>query len=101
MSTTSATRALDQVRRLILEKLWPYPVKVYLFGSWARGLAGRTSDIDIGVLPYGPLPPGLLSEISHELEDSTVVFPVELVDLSWADPAFRERVVKEGIVWKD
>ena len=45
------------------------------------------------------LPPGLLAELREALEESTVPWRVEVVDLSETDAAFRERVLKEGIVW--
>ena len=68
--------------------------------TWpARGLAGRSSDIDVAILPLDPLPPGTLSAIREALEESRVLYSVDVVDLSYADPAFRERVLKEGVLW--
>ena len=90
---------LSEVRRIILEGLHGHEVRVYLFGSWVRGSAGRASDIDVGVLPLEPLPEGLLSAIREELEESLVPYPVDLVDLSEAAPAFRDRVLLEGLPW--
>ena len=74
---------------------------MFLYGSWAKGKPGRTSDIDIGVWPEKDLPDGLLSEIREALEESTVVYAVDLVDLSEVSVSFRERVVREGIPWND
>ena len=51
------------------------------------------------MLPLGPLPAGLLSEIREALEESLVLYPVDLVDLSDATPQFRERVLQEGVLW--
>jgi predicted nucleotidyltransferase len=62
-------------------------------------LSCRTSDIDVAVLPLEPFPSGLLSEIREALEESRVLYPVELVDLSTTTPEFRDRVLKEGILW--
>ncbi len=95
----AASFDLDEVRRIVTERLRGYPVRVYLFGSWARGGATRTSDIDVAVLPSEPLPDGLLSEIREALEESLVIYPVDLVDLSEASPRLRERVLAEGILW--
>jgi hypothetical protein len=53
------------------------------------------------VLPLEPLPPGLLSAIREELEESNVPFRVDLVDLSDAGSTFREQVEKEGQLWTD
>ena len=95
----NAVPDVAEVRQLVLKKLRNYPVRIYLYGSWAAGKAGKTSDIDIAVLPLAPLPKGVLSELRQTLEESNVLFSVDLVDLSEADETFRERVLKEGIEW--
>ena len=90
---------LQEVRRIVNAGLRGHPARVYLFGSWAKGCPSRTSDIDVAVLPLAPLPEGLLSEIRETLEDSLVVYPVDLVDLSEAPLGFRDRVLREGVLW--
>ena len=94
-----AVHDLAEVRRMVLEGLAGYAVSVYLFGSHARGTARRTSDIDVAILPFESIPPWVLSALRGALEESHVPYQVDLVDLSMADPAFRERVMQEGIVW--
>jgi hypothetical protein len=54
----------------------------------------------VGILPLEPLPEGTLSEIREALEESLVLYPVDLVDLSETAPEFRERVEREGILWR-
>jgi predicted nucleotidyltransferase len=90
---------LEEVGRIVRDGLKGHRARVYLFGSWVRGQAGRTSDIDVAVLPLEPLPAGLLSEIREALEESHVIYPVDLVDLSESTPQFRERVLREGVLW--
>lgn len=89
---------LDETRRIVLEGLRGHKARVYLFGSWAQGRAGRASDIDVAVLPADPLPDGLLSDIRDALEESTIIYRVDPVDLSEAGPAFRARVEREGVL---
>jgi len=76
-----------------------YRTRVYLFGSRARGRAGRTSDIDIGILPLEPVPLEVWSRLREALEDSHVLYPVDLVDLSRVPAEFRQRVEGEAIAW--
>lgn len=95
-----AQRDLEEARRIVLDALGRYRVRVWLFGSRARGDAVRGSDIDIAVLALEPLPEGLLEETRQALEDSQVLFPVDLVDLSTAEPELRKRVEREGISWR-
>lgn len=90
---------LDLVRRIVLQGLAPHRARVWLFGSQARGRPRPTSDIDVAVLPFEPLPPGLLSGIREALEESSVLPSVDLVDLTEAEPALREQVEASGIPW--
>lgn len=94
---------LDEVRRIVLSGLQGHRVRVYLFGSRAKGQGGTSSDIDVAVLPLelDALPEGLLSTIRESLEESRVPFMVDLLDLSQTDPAFRARVLREGVLWSD
>ena len=98
---TTGAPDLDEVRRIVLEGLADYAVRVSLFGSYARGTPTRTSDIDVAILPLEPIPPWVLSALRGELEDSHILPRVDLVDLSMSDAAFRERVLQEGIVWSE
>jgi predicted nucleotidyltransferase len=74
---------------------------VYLFGSRANGTMTRYSDIDVAVLSRQSLPVGLLSTIREQLEDSQIVYKVDLVDLNEVSTEFKEKVINEGILWKD
>jgi len=94
-----ASPDLEEVKRIVLEGLRGHSARVFLFGSWVHGQARRYSDIDVGVLPIEPLPAGLLLDIEESLDNSLVLYPVDLVDLSSAPAALRERVLREGIPW--
>ena len=95
----TATRDLDEVRRIVFEELRGIEAKVYLFGSWARNQARRYSDIDVGILAAGPLPPEVLLDLAEKLDQSEVLYPVDLVDLANAPASLRNRVLEEGILW--
>ncbi len=91
--------ALEQVRRAVQEHLKGTGAKVYLFGSRLTGGVHAASDLDIAISPAEPLAVGLLSSIRETLEESTVPFSVDVVDLSEATPAFRRLVEREGALW--
>jgi len=97
----SAQQDLDDARYIVLDVLKSYPGSVYLFGSRAKGTQGRFSDIDIAVLPKDPLPEGLLASLREKLADSHIIYTVDVVDLSLVDDDFRNKVLQEGILWKD
>jgi len=50
---------LKQTRRIILSPLKKCRFQLFLFGSQSKQRAGRTSDIDVGILPMAPITKGL------------------------------------------
>jgi uncharacterized protein len=101
MASEILKQELELVRKTVLESLRGYRARVYLFGSQATGRARLHSDIDIAILPLQPIPSLTLFKIREILEESEVVRYVDVVDLSETDEAFRKRVEKEGILWKE
>ncbi len=73
----------------------PGAIAVYLFGSRARGDAGRASDVDLAVLAPTPLDAvgrfELQERIAAELHAS-----VDLVDLRSASAVLRAQVLEHG-----
>ncbi|MBS3934235.1 MAG: hypothetical protein KGZ35_07755 [Truepera sp.] len=67
--------------------------------SAARGQLSQGSDLDVGVLPLGALPPGWQAELRERLEESNLLYRVDLIDLSLASPEFARRVAAEGVRW--
>lgn len=100
-ASATAAKALVEVRRIVLEVIGSEHATIYLFGSWARGDATRTSDIDIAIEPLADLPRGALTRLRECLEESHIPYHVDVVDLRKADLEFRRRVLTEGIPWND
>ncbi len=61
----------------------------------------RYSDIDVAVISKESLPAWLLSNIREQLEDSQILYKVDLVDLNDVSEEFKEKVISEGGLWKD
>jgi uncharacterized protein len=101
MAVRTPAHDLDEVRKLVTAGLRGYRARIYLFGSWATGEAGRTSDIDVAVLPLETIPQYVFSKIREALEESRVLYPVDIVDLSDSSEEFRARVLCEGVLWQD
>ena len=91
---------IEAAMRIAAHALGTQPAQLFLFGSRARGDAARASDIDIAILPDAPLEPGTLARIRDALEESTIPYEVEVVDLSSVDESFRRKVLAEAIAWK-
>lgn len=91
--------ALDRVRKEVLSATKGHSVDVWLYGSWARGDAGRTSDIDVAIDPHGPFSRVQVSRIRDRLHELPVAYQVDLVDLRDAGEEFRRKVQNGGIRW--
>jgi predicted nucleotidyltransferase len=71
---------------------------VYLYGSVARGEAGRNSDIDVGVL-FAAEPPATLGAPQFAIEaalESVLGCPVQVVALNRASADLVHRVLRDG-----
>jgi predicted nucleotidyltransferase len=101
MNTLVLQHDLEFTRKIVLERLKNFRAKVYLFGSQATGKARLYSDIDIAIMPLQKLPPAIFSEIYDDLEESDILRKVDVIDLNETDESFRQRVEKEGVLWKD
>ena len=73
-------------------------VRIYLFGSRAKGSYTKRSDIDIAVLSDEDISfeLALLREI---IESSNLPQTVDVIDLNTVDSEFREQILKEGVLW--
>ena len=91
---------IEELKRIVLRELGTHRARVWLFGSRATGSGARTSEIDVAVLPLEPLPAGTLAAIEDAPDNSQVLHTVDVVDLSRAEPALRERVERDGIPWR-
>ncbi len=93
-------RAVEELRWLVLDALGEHEAAVYLFGSHARGEVRHASDIDVAILPCEDLPPAFFAELADKIEESTIPYEVDLIDLREVSPAFREEVIRSGIRWR-
>jgi predicted nucleotidyltransferase len=98
----NATRkdAIEELRRMVLAALGGQDAAVWLFGSCARGEVRQHSDSDIAILPRDELPSGFFRELEADIEESTIPYDVDLVDLRHADPALVAEVRREGLKWR-
>lgn len=74
---------------------------VILFGSRAGGTHNRRSDFDIAYLPREGFDPMSVVRLREDIEESNVIYDVDLVDLSRVEESFRDKVLAEGVVWKN
>ncbi|MBX6423479.1 nucleotidyltransferase family protein [Thermosulfurimonas sp. F29] len=91
-------RTIEDLREFLREFLAGRGVRVYLFGSRARGEEAPHSDVDLAFEGGEELGP-LLAELEEILEESLLPQKVDLVDLRVAGEELRRRVLEEGKLW--
>lgn len=73
--------------------------KIYLFGSRAKKTNHPGSDIDIAVDAGFVLDRHLIGDIKEEIENSTIPFFVDVVDLQAVSEQMRDQILKDGVLW--
>lgn len=92
---------LDQMRDLVLRVTSDLDCTIYLFGSRARGVYRRSSDIDIGFSGLSePLFTKVRDRLLSELEESMIPHHIDLVNFDAAPSNFRDTAMEKVIVWK-
>jgi len=85
---------------MVLDALGEHDAEVWLFGSCARGEVLQHSDIDIAILPRDELPSGFFFDLAECVEDSSIPYDVDIVDLRSAVSTLIDEVRREGVKWK-
>jgi predicted nucleotidyltransferase len=92
--------AIEELRQMVLAALGDHDAEVWLFGSCARGEVMQHSDIDIAILPRDELSSDFFSDLVERIEESSIPYHVDVVDLRRAAPALIDEVRREGVKWK-
>ncbi|RWZ54556.1 nucleotidyltransferase domain-containing protein [Halobacillus fulvus] len=100
-STKLREQILEQLKSILNEQLSMERARVYLFGSWARQDEKHSSDIDIAIESLSPISPLQWNKLIEQIEESTIPYKVDVVNLHDANDALVEQVKEEGILWKD
>lgn len=83
----------------IVEMFYPH-AKIYLFGSYARNEARRTSDIDLAIDAGIKIPLEEKHMIANMIDALNLVQNVDIVDLNAIADDFRTTIMKDAVAWK-
>ena len=86
-SLTLTAEEAAQVRGILARHL-PPGVRVYAFGSRARGKPKPWSDLDLVLEGDGPLPLSVLGALAGAFDEALLDWKVDLVDRATISPAF-------------
>ena len=91
---------VERIRDIVLRCMAQEKVNIYLFGSWGRGTARHSSDVDVAIEPLAGDISAQISALRDELEESTIPYNVDIVDMTRAAEALCEEIRREGVLWK-
>jgi predicted nucleotidyltransferase len=92
---------LERVKSSVLEFLKDENITIILFGSRARGNFNRFSDIDIGIIPNDKLDNKKITLLKDSLENMNIPYAIDIVDLSKVSNTFKQKALKEKVIWKN
>lgn len=92
---------LTELKQEVLGVLKGQKIKVVLFGSRARKDYVASSDVDIGLIPYGVVNEDKITLLRDRIEQLNIPYKVEIVNLQDVSEDFKKEALKEVIVWKD
>ncbi|MBI2459707.1 MAG: nucleotidyltransferase domain-containing protein [Parcubacteria group bacterium] len=87
---------IKEIIKIIRHYLNKEDYKIYLFGSWARGDALPTSDIDIGIFGKEKIPFDIMSKILSEKEAVQTLRSLDVIDLNTKNQEFKNKALKEA-----
>jgi len=92
---------IQKLREDVLHFLEGESIKVFFFGSRARGDSSYRSDVDIGVMPGKGFDRKKLILLREFIEDLNIPYKIDVVDMSEVSDEFRNEVMKDAVVWKE
>lgn len=99
--TMTSNKYIEQIKRIVLKEVENQPIRVIFFGSRAVGEYTVGSDVDIALDGKEAIDHTLIIRLKEKLEESTIPYKVDIIDLSLVTDTFRKQVLKTGTVWKN
>lgn len=78
----------------IIRKYLTDEYEVLLFGSWAKGNANETSDLDIAILGKNEVDWNVMARILSEVDEIKTLRKIDIVDLNSVGAEFKKNVLK-------
>lgn len=80
----------------IIRKYLGEEYRIYLFGSWSKGNALDTSDLDIGILGKKKVPWSIMTKINEEIRAIPTLRKLDVVDLATSDERFKKAALESA-----
>lgn len=91
---------INEIKRIVLDCFENVPASIFLFGSWTRGTQHQGSDVDIAIDCNDAHTRRKIAMLRETLEESTIPYRVDIVDMHFASEQLLEEIRKDGIAWR-
>lgn len=78
----------------IIRKYLPENYKILMFGSWVKGDAWETSDLDIGILGKENVSWNLMHKILEEINEIPTLRSIDVVDLMSVGEKYKQKILE-------
>ena len=92
---------IEEIKRQILKLMEGENANIYLYGSYAKGTANFSSDVDVAIEYVTNYNIKKIFDVQEFFEESKIPLTVNIVDLCRTDESFIEEVKSTGIIWKN
>lgn len=92
---------IAEIREFVTKYFKDDKVKIFLFGSRARKDNHTSSDIDIGIVPYGEVDEKKITLLREQIENLNTPYRIEIVNFLEVSEDFKREALKEATIWKD
>lgn len=86
---------LDRILNIINSIIQDDNLEIYAFGSRVTGKAKQYSDVDIALKSKEKIDPNKLNKINIELENTTIPYEVDVLDLNSISDNFKNCIEKD------
>jgi predicted nucleotidyltransferase len=90
-----------ELRKLLNSLIDDKNIRIYLFGSRARGDQSTGSDVDIGLWSDEEIDDKKLALWRAIIEETTIPYQVDLINLRQVSEDFRREIFKAAQLWND
>ena len=97
----SENKHILKLKKMVIDFFKYDRVKIILFGSRARGENYTSSDVDIGIIPYGEFEGEKISLLREKIENLNIPYKVEIVNFMEVSKEFKQEALKNVMIWKD
>jgi uncharacterized protein len=97
MNIKIESKYLNLIKNIINSILQDKNLKIYVFGSRAKGNARQYSDLDVALKSDSKIDVDKINKIKIGLDDTTIPYKIDVIDLNEISDSFKSCIEKSLI----